>query len=111
MSLGYQLIKAREKTGYTQKQVSRLLNISQSTYCDWESDTIKPKAENYLKIADLFNLDLKDLILGSSKIKCRENIDFLKPDKYSPEVIVRLADSVDKLVIVIEKLLQKERSD
>lgn len=43
MSLGTILLKNRREKNYSQKQAADLLEVSQSTYCDWESDTSFPK--------------------------------------------------------------------
>lgn len=117
MGLGKELIKYRTIKGLSQPETARLLGVAQSTYCDWESDTSKPKPENYIKIAQFYNLDLKDLMMkGSPSLSFGDNNSnisnvFIKSPKVkvdSTEAINRLSDGLEKLVLLIEKLITEK---
>ncbi|MCC9880384.1 helix-turn-helix transcriptional regulator, partial [Streptococcus agalactiae] len=56
----------RKQAQLTQAQVAEKLNISQQGYGDWERGVKKPTQENLIKIANLFNVSLDDL-LGNVK--------------------------------------------
>lgn len=56
----------RKQAQLTQAQVAEKLNISQQGYGDWERGVKKPTQENLIKIANLFNISLDDL-LGNVK--------------------------------------------
>ena len=56
----------------TQKEISKQLKISQSTYSDWEKGKMKPK--NIQQIADFFNVST-DYLLGNTNIKNQKQFD------------------------------------
>ncbi len=111
MSLGTKLIKYRDTKGLSQKDAAKLIGVAQSTYCDWESDLTKPKAESFLKISQVYDVDLKELISGAydTNIKNKNgNVitgSNVKID--STEAILKLAEGLEKLTQLVEKLIQK----
>jgi transcriptional regulator with XRE-family HTH domain len=116
MSLGAKLIKYRHSKGFSQPQTANLLGVAQSTYSDWESDKSRPKPQNYLKIAELYDLDLKELMSDVPNITMGDNnsnnsitnvIDSPNLKMESNAAILKLADGLDKLVLLVEKLIEK----
>lgn len=63
MSLDEKIIKLRNQKGWSQIDIALKLNISQSAYNKWESGLTKPKMKNLQKLADVFEIDIVDLIL------------------------------------------------
>ena len=62
------LKNAREKVGYTQKELSELLNYSDKTLSKWETGESYPTDyETLEKYAKLINLDISDIIIGKNK--------------------------------------------
>lgn len=51
----------REKTGLNQAQFSKLLGVTASTYCQWESGKVKPRAAGLEKIASIKAMGKRDL--------------------------------------------------
>lgn len=54
----------RQKAGYTQAQVSQLLNIQRQTYSNYENATRTPPLEIITALADLYHVSTDYLILG-----------------------------------------------
>lgn len=54
--------KFRESSGYTQKQVSSLLNIERSTYSYYEIGKTIPDLKTLLKLAEIFKKPLMSLL-------------------------------------------------
>ncbi len=52
----------RELCGYTQKQVSELLGIAPRSYQRYELGEREPNIETLIRIADLFEISLDDLV-------------------------------------------------
>lgn len=50
MSSGSTLLKHRKRNNFSQQKVASFLEVSRSTYCDWESDTSFPRTENIIKL-------------------------------------------------------------
>ncbi|MCX8533405.1 helix-turn-helix transcriptional regulator [Chryseobacterium luquanense] len=103
MKIGKKLREFRYKNNNSQQEVAELLNISQSTYCDWESDRTFPKFENLSKIAKLYNIDINDLISSEKG----NNINLVTGSE-TTEVLLKVSEKLDKLVEVVEKLIEKK---
>lgn len=57
---------AREEAGYTQKQVSEMLKISQVTLSRYEKGTREPSIEVLCKLIDFYEVRA-DWVLGTGK--------------------------------------------
>ena len=111
MSLGTILLKHRRIKNYSQKQAADLLEVSQSTYCDWESGTSSPKAENLVKISRLYEIELSELLPKGdlNVINSPSSINNSPNSKIeTPEALLKVAEGLDKLITLVEKMLQKE---
>lgn len=53
---------ARVNAGFTQKEASKLLNISKNTLVSYEKYRTKPDIEKSKKIADLYGTTVDDII-------------------------------------------------
>ena len=56
------LLEQRKLYGYTQRDMAKLLNITQPSYIRYENGTSEPSQENLIKIADLFDVSLVCLL-------------------------------------------------
>ena len=56
------LAAARVNAELTQKDVCKALNITPQTIVNWEKGITSPTAENAQRLADLYGLDLDDII-------------------------------------------------
>lgn len=61
--MGISLRAARVNKGYTQKQASKLLGISEPTLINYETFKNSPKISMLNKMAELYNIKVKDLNL------------------------------------------------
>lgn len=52
----------RIQRGMTQKELAKLLNVSQSAVYYWESGKREPNLDMLFKISDIFNIGVDDLI-------------------------------------------------
>ena len=62
MTYGTKLRKIREKNKLSQQEIADQLQISQSTYSQWESDLTTFKVEYLPKLAEIFKIDVTELI-------------------------------------------------
>lgn len=114
MSLGKKLLELRENKGYKQDQVAYDLEVSQSTYSDWENNISLPKRKNLLKLAEYFEVDITDLeeeIYNLSIQNKKNGIVLVKSPNTkinSTEAIIKIADSLEKLTLLVEKLIEKK---
>lgn len=61
------LLEQRKLYGYTQRDMAKLLNITQPSYIRYENGTSEPSQENLVKIADLFDVSL-DYLFGRTDL-------------------------------------------
>ena len=110
MILSKILSEKRREFNYSQNQAANLLEVSQSTHCDWESGQVKPKWENLVKISKLYHLDINELINQEQSFNILNNLHSNNINKKIEisDALLKVADSLDKLVVLIEKLGNKE---
>lgn len=117
VSLGTKLARLRKKKGYTQQEVAELLQISQPAYHKWETDLAKPAIENLLKISEIYEIDLNELLeevptFNITNNDCRiQNIGNPHSNFYgeSPELIngiLKNQDAITNLLNAQNKLIE-----
>lgn len=68
MSISEKLKELRKDMGYTQKEISKKLNISERQYINIEKGNSIPSLETIIKIADIYNISI-DYITERTKYK------------------------------------------
>lgn len=98
------LIQLRKNAGLTQDQVAQRLEISRSSVAMYEAGSREPDFEMLESIADLFNIDMRDLVGSSS-----ENNDDANPLSGASVIKKQFVDSVLKLsdqdVVYLQQML------
>lgn len=61
-NFAFNLKHIRQEKGLTQEQLGKLMNKDYSTIGKWENGTRSPIMEDVLKLSDILNVDIKDLI-------------------------------------------------
>ena len=56
------LKEKRKSKGYTQEQISKLLNIGQSAYAKWENGRTEPTLENIVKLSKILDTTTDELL-------------------------------------------------
>jgi transcriptional regulator with XRE-family HTH domain len=114
MPLGKKLFDLRATKNITQEQVAYDLDIVQSTYSDWENSISVPKRENLLKIANYFEIPISELEEEIYKIAINNKKNAIAVVN-SPNVkinatdaILKISDSLEKLTLLVEKLILKQ---
>jgi transcriptional regulator with XRE-family HTH domain len=83
------LRQLRENSGWTQKDLAKKLNLTQSTIAYYESDRKKPTLENAIIIAKTFSISL-DYLLGINNTQSVTVMEEEKPyavaDKFSEDI-------------------------
>ncbi len=55
----------RQNAGYTQAEVSRILNIQRQTYCNYENALRNPPLEIIVALAELYHVSIDHLVRGT----------------------------------------------
>ncbi len=112
MEIGKKLREYRYKNNYSQQQVAEFLDISQSTYCDWESDKTFPKAENLSKVAKLYDIDINDLLQSDNQVNIINSPNTISNSPNSKievsEALIKVADGLEKLIEVIGRMIERK---
>ncbi len=61
-NLGEILSELRDRSGYTQEQVSKKMNVSILTVGRWENNERLPSTEHFIDLAILYNVSLNYLV-------------------------------------------------
>lgn len=75
-TLGTRLVELRKKYNFTQADIGKKLNVSVQAVSKWENDSSLPDYDYLIKLADLFNTSIDEL-LGRKKeiVRQEENKD------------------------------------
>lgn len=68
MSISEKLKELRKEKGYTQKEISKKLEISERQYINLEKEKSIPSLETIIKIADIYKISI-DYITERTKYK------------------------------------------
>lgn len=60
--LGRNLRELREKCGYTQQQIAKVLNIDRSTYSYYETGKTSPDIPSLIVLANVYSVSIEDLL-------------------------------------------------
>ncbi|MCO7127659.1 helix-turn-helix domain-containing protein [Sporolactobacillus shoreicorticis] len=64
MDLGSRIKEARERSNWSQDELAEKMNISRQAISKWETGKSYPDIEKILKLSDIFNLSLDELVKG-----------------------------------------------
>lgn len=104
------LKQLRQKKGITQKEIAKILGISQAAYSLYEKGGREPKYEMLEKIADFFNVSVGYLVSG------QKNYIYYKNEKKINEFLDELIKKVktqkerSELVTQLETLLSNQKT-
>lgn len=62
MKIGKILVQKRQEKKLSQQDVANFLNISQKTYCNYESDKTIPGVEHFFAMAKLLDIDIPSIL-------------------------------------------------
>ena len=109
------LEELRVNSGLTQKELAKLLNITNKAYWSYESGRTEPNIETLIKIADYFDVSL-DYLCGRQN-KNLLFIDSLTPQKKELINLIKELDDDETLIAIgmiarlankpIEEIMQK----
>jgi len=60
----YSLKELRARKGKSQREAAQDLGVSLTTYNGWEQNVAKLKVSTVLKLADYFDVDMREIFLG-----------------------------------------------
>lgn len=82
MAIGEKLAAARRRKNYTQEQLAERLQVTRQTVSRWESETAYPETEKLIRLAEILEISLDDLL--------RSGTDRGKTDNNAKNPVTRL---------------------
>lgn len=97
MNISEHLKILREKSGYSQEDLAQKLNISRQSISKWELGKSTPDINYFIKLSEIYNLSLDELIKGEES----EEENFTKD--IDVEVVNELKEKDDEKLGIIKK--------
>lgn len=85
MTIGDQIRYIRKYLGYTQKELGRLSNTSETTIKQYESGKRQPRIEQLKKIASVFGGSVSDVFILNNSINSLNEDEFIRIYKNSQQ--------------------------
>lgn len=103
MIIGETLKEKRMEQQLTQEQLSEKIFVSRKTISNWETGKTTPDIDSLIRLANLFNLSLDNLLLEGSDIV--ENIKKIEAAKASKKYFI--ASWINNLIFLLILLTQR----
>ena len=71
MKIEMQLKDARVQAGLTQEQVAENVMVSRQTISNWENGTSLPDIVSIMKLSDLYQISIDELLKGDQRMKMK----------------------------------------
>lgn len=118
MSLGTKLRRLRHTKNMSQADMAFQLDISQPAYNKWETDQANPTIDKLLKISEIFEVDLQDLLDNESNViisnNTFENSNIVYPKNSTINIqssellqnVLQNQEQITKLIEIQNKLIE-----
>ena len=102
------LLELRSEKALSQREIAKLLNISQGTYNNWENGKTEPSIEDLIELSRFFKVSV-DYLIGNQKDEVSINLD--KEEVSSLRKVYRSIQKLDEdglsaLSVIIEKMVE-----
>lgn len=67
MKLGEKILEMRTKANISQSDLANALNVSRQSVSKWETNSSKPELDKLMKMSEIFNISLDELVYGDKK--------------------------------------------
>lgn len=75
MSLGARISNKRKVLKLSQEYVAEQLGVSRQAVSKWETDKSEPSMDNFIKLADLLDSDIKELVSPEQYVEEQKDVD------------------------------------
>ena len=62
------LFELRMEQGFSQREIAKMLNVSQGTYNNWENEKTQPSIEDLIEISRIFKVSV-DYLIGNQVVE------------------------------------------
>ncbi len=109
--LAYNLIAFRKKAILTQTQVAEALGVDRSTYAYYETGATTPKFNTLLKLAQLYNISIDDILGGDLEDVSAKSDDDHFTDVNFIQAFNELSDKEKILILTYRTFNNDEKAE
>lgn len=108
MTFGTKLQKLRIEKKMSQKEISNILEVSQTIYGKWESDIFFPTYKNLKKIASFYLVDIECLADNKKTVDCPQEFNFLNKisDQNPSKKIFKILKKIEKRLLLLTRQIE-----
>lgn len=108
MTFGTKLQKLRIEKKMSQREISNILEVSQTIYGKWESDIFFPTYKNLKKIAVFYLVDVESLTDNKNTLDCPQESNFLNKtsNSNSSKKIFKLLKRIEKSLLSLKRQIE-----
>ncbi len=96
MDIGTKIKEARLATKLTQEEAAETLGVSRQTMSNWENNKTYPDIVSVIKMSDLYNVSLDNLLKEKEETSMTDYIDYLEESTN----IVKSKDKLSKIILI-----------
>jgi len=101
------LFELRTEKNLSQREIAKIMNVSQGTYNNWENSNTQPSIEQLIALADFFEVSVDYLIGRTDDTGAMLQPLFQTKHDYASKLFYSVDDDVQDAVLTILKKLQK----
>lgn len=87
----------RVRSGMSQDQVAEEINVSRQTISKWENGKSSPDVDSIVRLADLYNISLDELLRSDKESETQETLEETKHDSSQLYIILAIVSIVAPL--------------
>jgi len=110
--IGTKLARLRKKKGMSQDEVAARLNVSQPAYHKWETGLSRPTDEHILRICELFEIEVEELLhdelssfnnntISDSTVLNSSNSIISNINMHSPELMQQVLKNQEQITEIL----------
>ena len=100
------LFELRSEKGLSQRELARIMNVSQGTYNNWENENTQPSIEQLIALADFFEVSV-DYLVGRTDAM-GNTVQITDPSRAFASKLLNAVDTeTQEAILTILKKLQK----
>ena len=100
------LFELRSEKGLSQRELARIMNISQGTYNNWENENTQPSIEQLIALADFFEVSVDYLLGRTDDMGSTIHVPD-RPRDFAGRLLTSVDAETQEAIITILKKLQK----
>ena len=100
------LFELRTEKGLSQRELARIMNVSQGTYNNWENSNTQPSIEQLIALANFFEVSVDFLIGRTDDVGNTVQLSN-RPNSSADKLLNSVDTETQEAIITILKKLQK----